>query len=248
MAHPLVHTYAREQAAVGTAAVRRLGEYYAALAETESAKGLPGYQRLNPERGHILAVLRRLAAAREWAAANRLAWAVAGHGSYLDVQGYPLDRIAALEVGLAAARELDRKYDQMAHLNHLGLAYAGLGQVERAIEFYEAALAIAREIGDRQGEGNHLGNLGAAYYRLGQVERALSQYEAALAIVREIGDRGGEGNHLFNLGLALEQLGRRAAATESFVAALAIYEAIKSPYAARAREQLARLRGEGGEG
>ena len=47
-----------------------------------------------------------------------------------------------------------------AWLGNLGNAYAALGDVHKAIEFYEQALVIAREIGDRQGEGADLGNLG----------------------------------------------------------------------------------------
>jgi len=35
-----------------------------------------------------------------------------------------------------------------------------LGQVEKAIEYYEQALVISKEIGDKRGEGNRLGNLG----------------------------------------------------------------------------------------
>ena len=77
-----------------------------------------------------------------------------------------------------------------------GVAYADLGQVERAIDSYEQALAIAREIGDRRGEGADLGNLGNAYADLGQVERAIDSYEQALAIAREIGDRRGEGDSI----------------------------------------------------
>ena len=92
-----------------------------------------------------------------------------------------------------------------------GMAYADLGEVRRAIEYYEQALAIAREIGDRRGEGTDLGNLGNAYADLGQVRRAIEYYEQALAIAREIGDRRGEGNTLGNLGLLLKQQGDVAA-------------------------------------
>ncbi len=67
-------------------------------------------------------------------------------------------------------------------LGTVGLAYADLGQVERAIGYYEQSLVIAREIGDRRGEGNALGNLGIAYADLGQVERAIGYYEQALVI------------------------------------------------------------------
>ncbi|MDY6877543.1 MAG: tetratricopeptide repeat protein, partial [Chloroflexota bacterium] len=87
-------------------------------------------------------------------------------------------------------------------LGKLGILHDSLGEVGRAIEYYEAALEIAREIGDRRGEGNHVGNLGLAYSGLGEVGRAIEYYEAALEIAREIGDRRGEGNHVGNLGLA----------------------------------------------
>src|SRR5690606_27342639 len=157
--HPLVHGYARERLAVEPEVLRRLGEYYNALARAESEKGPPGYARLEPERGHVLAVLPRLAAAGAWVTANDLAWAVQ---SWLDIRGYPRDRIAVLEVGLEAARALEQRRDESSHLNHLGLAYAGLGQVERAIGYTEEALAVAREIGDRRGEETRRGYRGKA--------------------------------------------------------------------------------------
>ena len=43
---------------------------------------------------------------------------------------------------------------ECAHLNSLGIAYADLGEVRKAIEYYDHALAISREIGDRRSEGN----------------------------------------------------------------------------------------------
>jgi tetratricopeptide (TPR) repeat protein len=81
-------------------------------------------------------------------------------------------------------------------LGNLGIAYADLGQTERAIEFYEQQLGITREIGDRRGEGSALGSLGNAYVVLGQTQRAVEFYEQVLPIFREIGDRRGEGNAL----------------------------------------------------
>ena len=81
-----------------------------------------------------------------------------------------------------------------------------LGQVEKAIQYYEKALAISQEIGDRRGEGTRLGNLGLAYCSLGQVEKAIKYYEQALNISKEIGD-GNEGVWLGNLGSAYRDLG-----------------------------------------
>jgi tetratricopeptide (TPR) repeat protein len=70
-------------------------------------------------------------------------------------------------------------------LGTVGVAYADLGEVERAIGYHEQALVIAREIGDRRGEGNALG---IAYARLGEVERATGLLEQALRIGQEIKD------------------------------------------------------------
>jgi tetratricopeptide (TPR) repeat protein len=111
-------------------------------------------------------------------------------------------------------------------LGNLGLAYSDLGQVEKAIEYYEQALVISRGIGDRCGEGNHLGNLGLAYSDLGQVEKAIEYYEQALVISRGIGDRRGEGNHLGNLGLAYSNLGQVEKAIEYYEQALVISRGI----------------------
>ena len=77
-------------------------------------------------------------------------------------------------------------------MGNLGLAYRDLGQVEKAITYYEQALAIAREIGHRQGEGADLGNLGVAYHDLGQVEKAREYLQQALAIFEEIKSPYGE--------------------------------------------------------
>ena len=82
-----------------------------------------------------------------------------------------------------------------------------LGELRKAIEYYEQALKIAREIGDRRGEGTSLGNLGNAYTDLGQPVKAIEYYEQALKISREIGDRRGEGASLGNLGNAYYNLG-----------------------------------------
>ena len=76
------------------------------------------------------------------------------------MQGYWTDLVKAIETGLDASRNLNNRRDEGAHLGNLGLAYSDLGEVEKAISYYEEALAIAREIGHRQGEGADLGNLG----------------------------------------------------------------------------------------
>lgn len=111
------------------------------------------------------------------------------------------------ETGLEAAQHLGDRVSEAAHLGNLGLVYADLGKVERAIQFYEQQLGIVREIGDRPGEGRALGNLGVAYARLGEIHRASDFYEQNLVIVRELGDRWGEGMALGHMGIVYAVLG-----------------------------------------
>ena len=144
-------------------------------------------------------------------------------GAYLlNLRQRAEERIGWLEMAVKAAGELGHKGAQGTHLGNLGLAYSALGEVGRAIEYYEAALAIAREIGNRRGEGNHMGYLGLAYRALGEVGRAIGYNEQALAIAREIGDRRNEGNSLGALGAAYGDLGEVGRAIEYHEEALAI--------------------------
>ena len=84
------------------------------------------------------------------------------------------------------AREIGARRNEGAWLENIGNTYYSLGQVEKAIEYYEDALAISREVVDRRNEGVWLENLGLVYRALGQVEKAIEYYEDALTIGKEI--------------------------------------------------------------
>ena len=86
------------------------------------------------------------------------------------------------------SKEIGDRRGEGAELVYLGNAYSDLGQVKKAIDYYEQALVISKEIGDRQGEGSDLGNLGSSYSDLGQVKKAIDYYEQALVIGKEIKD------------------------------------------------------------
>ncbi len=128
----------------------------------------------------------------------------------------------ALSIWRKISTEPGARRGEGADLGNLGNAYSDLGEVRRAIEFYELGLQIAREIGDRSGEGRHVGNLGNAYGNLGEVRKAIEFYEQALRISREIGNRRGEGCHVGNLGTAYGDLGEVRKAIEFFEQGLRI--------------------------
>ena len=69
---------------------------------------------------------------------------------------------------------------------NLGSVQGKLGEIRRAIEYWEAALAIAQDIGDRRLEGTVLGNLGTAYQMLGRPDRTRALWTEALAILESI--------------------------------------------------------------
>ena len=149
---------------------------------------------------------------------SNFAWA----GSILGLRLHPQENVRWLLAALSAARRLESREAQGAHLCNLGLSYSNLGETRKAIEHYEQALAIDREIGDRRGEGADLGALGLAYADLGEPRKAIEYHEQALKIAQEIGDRRSEGKDLGNLGNAYSDLGEPRKAIEYHEQALAI--------------------------
>ncbi len=68
----------------------------------------------------------------------------------------------------------------------MGVTYKNLGEVQRAVEFYEQDLVIAREIGDRFGEGAVLFNMALALNEIGDHTQAFAHARAALEIFEQI--------------------------------------------------------------
>ena len=107
-------------------------------------------------------------------------------------------------------------------VGNLGAAYYRLGQVHRAISFYEKALRLSRERKDRWNEGIWLGNLGTAISDLGQNARAIEYYEQALMIHREVGNQKGESGVLCNLANRYTEIGQFTRAVEHYEQSLRI--------------------------
>ncbi|MFW6107537.1 MAG: tetratricopeptide repeat protein, partial [bacterium] len=107
-------------------------------------------------------------------------------------------------------------------LNELGMAYWGLGQAARAVQYFERMLDLARLSGPRRQEARAHGNLGSAYAALGELRKAIEYHEQALRISREIGDRRVEGTAVGNLGNAYAALGEPRKAIEYYEQALRI--------------------------
>jgi len=140
----------------------------------------------------------------------------------LDLRLTPKEKIPWLETGLKASRMKKDVKMEGNHLGNLGIAYHYLGDIRKAIHFYNRILELHREIGDRRGEGADLSNLGLAYSHLGEPRKAIEYYEQALKIAQEIGDRRGVGAILGNLGLTYADLEENRSSIEYHNQALAI--------------------------
>ena len=209
--HRLLHTYASQSLAVDEETSRRFVSYFIGLAENEIEEGLPGYLRLDVDREHMMRVLEWCLESKQWSLALDLVFAV---DTYLDIRGHWVDRVTACESGLVAARLSDNIWDESACYVNLGVAYHDLGEVKRAIGFYEKALEIKTEIGDRAGESACYTNLGIAYHDLGEVKRAIEYHEKALEIKTEIGDRAGESKGYDVLSSVYDEMGDQEKANE----------------------------------
>jgi len=227
--HDLVKRFAGERLVepARAEALRRHAAHFTAVAweahqlyERGGEHVAAGLALFDRERVHIEAAFKNLEGLRDRRGLVALVNAVVYTGQAL--RFHPRQRIAWLNAQAEAARASGDKSNEGAALGSLGLAYADLGEVRRAIEYHEQYLAIAREIGDRRGEGNALGNLGIAYADLGEVRRAIEYYEQRIVIALEIGDRRGEGNALGNLGNAYADWGEVRRAIEYYEQHLAI--------------------------
>ena len=219
VSHALIHTYARRRHTPKPEVTRHLVSYYETLALEQKKLGVVGYTRLDNERAHIMAIMAKCVEQKEWTAVWNLARTI---DDYLDLQGHWTEWMTAIEAGLIATRQLEDRQGEGLFLGKLGIAYHDLGQVERAIGYYQQALIVSQKIGDRRGEGNMLGNLGLAYSDLGQTEQAIWYHEQALKISQEISDRRGEGADLGNLGNVYRALGQVEQAIDYYQQALGI--------------------------
>jgi tetratricopeptide (TPR) repeat protein len=229
--HPLLRDFAAGREPVDEAAQRRMARHYERIVRVAGDLYMQGGE--NILHGLTLFDLEwpHIQAGQDWAAAHvddddqaaRLCIAYAYAGvECLALRLQPRDRIRWSAIGARAARRLQDKRAEGSHMGNLGNAYFDLGDVQKAMEYYEQALAIAQEIGDRRGEQSGLGNMGNLCRELGRVQLAIDYYEQALAIAREAKARRSEETWLGNLGWAYAELGEVQAAIEYYQQALAI--------------------------
>ncbi len=139
--------------------------------------------------------------------------------NYLQLWGYPKLVIELREQLLGKLQDEDLK---ATNSGYLGNVYYDIGQVRKALAYYEEALEIDRAQKNKNGICAWLGELGNVWTYLGETKKAIEYYEQALTISREIGDKILEETHLGNLGNAYFYYGETKKAIEYHEQALTI--------------------------
>jgi tetratricopeptide (TPR) repeat protein len=221
ISHALIHTYARAELALSMDALARLAGWYIPFCAAASVEGVQGYAHLDGERAHCLRLMESCFESKLWQKVKRLVWLI---GDYLNLQGYWVELIIALEMRITAAQQSGDYQDEGWCLNSLGYTCERRGEYEKALDYYQQSWKIHSELGDRQGEGAILNNIAAIHNYQGKYELSLHQYQQSLSIKREVGDRRGEGATLGNIGHLYHNQGQYEQALQHYEQCLPIMQ------------------------
>lgn len=113
-------------------------------------------------------------------------------------------------------------------LSNIGIAYWGIGDRRKSLEYMEQFLSDLRETGERLKESTTLGNMCVLNNDLGEYKKALDLCRQALEMKREIPDIGGQAITLSNTGNIYGNLGDYQKALDLYRQALAIHTSLKN--------------------
>ncbi|PJF38676.1 MAG: hypothetical protein CUN55_16590, partial [Phototrophicales bacterium] len=82
--------------------------------------------------------------------------------------------------------DLEDEYKRY-RLNNLAVGYRYIGDIERALNYYERALELARSMSRESAEGVMLSNISRSYRYLGEMGKSIKYAERALEIAEELG-------------------------------------------------------------
>jgi serine phosphatase RsbU (regulator of sigma subunit)/Flp pilus assembly protein TadD len=103
--------------------------------------------------------------------------------------------------GLTLAKKLGDIDSEIHLLNNIGIAYYGLGDYEKTLEYFLLVLEKEENLKNPQAQSRALNNLGIIYDEIGKLEKSIAYYEESLKIKETLNDSAGISNTLSNLGL-----------------------------------------------
>jgi tetratricopeptide (TPR) repeat protein len=121
-------------------------------------------------------------------------------------------------------KKIRDKEEKAKILSELGVIFYHLGELEKALEYYEQALKLHEELGRKEGMAANYGNMGLVYWIKGELEKALEYYERALELDEELGRKEGMAIQFGNIGIVYQFKGELEKALEYYERALELDE------------------------
>jgi len=219
--HRLVHRYASERCPP-PAALDRLASFGTDLAERLVPQGSGGFGALDPDRAHLMQVIRALYVHEMWQAVLSLTWALR---DYLFYQGHLTELQEALTLGLRGARAISDRGWEANCIRALGDLHLARNEYDLTRQRYEEARSIYAAIGHRLGEAHCIRALGHAHVHVSS-DLARLFYEKARSIYAAIGHRLDEAHCVQAVGRVHLNGGEYDLARQRYVEARSIYAAI----------------------
>ena len=124
--------------------------------------------------------------------------------------------------------ELGDVSEQGCAYGKIGSGYNSLGDLGRAIQYYERHIKIIDKVGDRNGLVKAYGNLGRVYHSLQEFKVAIEYHERQLSIAKTEGRRADEARANYELGRNFEAIESLAEATQYYRSSAVLFEEMRA--------------------
>ena len=140
--------------------------------------------------------------------------------TYQSRRGLLSDRLKWLIVAVYTAGSNSDIKSQARMVNGLGILWHSVGEMEKALGYFEQALLLDIQVGDGHEMAATLTNIGLVYGALGEKQQALAYYAQSLPVFHQVGDKSGEAATLNNIGGVYDALGEKQQALDYYAQAL----------------------------
>ena len=115
--------------------------------------------------------------------------------------------IGKLEEALHLWNSIDDRLWEATTLLYIGVTHYGLGDVQKALDYYGRALVLWDTSLEKSGKAMTLSDMGRVYDSFGQYQKALDLYDRALSLSRADGETLLEGQIIHNIAMIYSNLG-----------------------------------------